>query len=174
MPKRFGSAQRWLALLVVAVICIGFIFSRSRQAPRSWTIGPSAVGEVVLGERPPLFSLTLSPRPYHRLVFDGVPELGLRLGAADLEVAIGFLSGRVIRIYPGPEMKTAGGVGLGSTLEELRETHGAVELYNIPEPYHCAVTSSALPDVYFHFADCDAAKAGEGIVHILVWRNLDP
>ncbi|MCP4873245.1 MAG: hypothetical protein GY898_31515 [Proteobacteria bacterium] len=71
-----------------------------------------------------------------------------------------------------PALRTAGGVGVGSTLAELEAAHGAPNLRNLPPTLGddgCSAELAALPGVSFVFATCDAARDGEAVVRVDVW-----
>ena len=76
-------------------------------------------------------------------------------------------------LYPGPTLKTKEGTGVGSTLGQLIQAHGAYALTHIPEPYHCSISMKGLDGVYFYFDDCEAACAG-GKVKVVYAPGSDP
>lgn len=136
---------------------------------RDWSIGPSSVGDVVVGRPVPLFVLGMGPELFSSYYGDQIPYLGLRLEQVSISLEYFII---VRGIIPEPELRTAEGTGVGSTLSELEQAHGSLELFDIPEPFRCAVTTPTLPDVYFEFTDCDAARAGEVVVRVNLWRRI--
>ncbi len=81
----------------------------------------------------------------------------------------------LVGIWVGVAVRTKQGTGLGSTLAELEAAHGPLSQHNIPEPYHCAVKSSALKNVTFLFKDhCREIQPDTACVAVYVGGYDDP
>ena len=78
------------------------------------------------------------------------------------------LRDKVYGVYAGHGLRTRGGAGVGSTLDELAAAHGPYSMHRIPEPYHCSVGFSALPNVNFLFRDCERACLGDAVLQVYV------
>lgn len=81
----------------------------------------------------------------------------------------------VLGIWVGEAVRTKQGTGLGSTLSELQAAHGPLSQHNIPEPYHCAVKTSALKHVSFLFKNpCSKLQPDTPCAAVYVGGYEDP
>ena len=136
--------------------------------PKEWTILPSRVGKIQVGHIVPLSVFTQRPTFYQGMYADNLPEIVLHLQKADIKIGLEYLI-FVRAIYPGKDIKTEQNTGTGSTLKELKSAHGTLDLYHIPEPYMCSVTTPTLPNVYFQFTSCDDAKMNGKVARVILW-----
>ncbi|MGB0638942.1 MAG: hypothetical protein ACPGTU_06405 [Myxococcota bacterium] len=142
-----------------------------------WRIENGMVGEIEVGKPIPqsafdiegksarqLLHRKLRWKSYPRAMRAGLVDMDgfrvMRLPTLDLEIRL-TLKDNVFSIEPGPTVRTADGLGIGSTIEELENIHGQRKLSYVPEPFHCVAT---IPDHHtsFLFVDCASACAGAG------------
>jgi hypothetical protein len=89
--------------------------------------------------------------------------------------ARGGLPIRVLLIHD-EQIRTAGGVGVGSTLAQLEDAHGKPKLRAAPPTLGedgCNVALEGLPGVAFVFPSCTLAREGEAVVRVDVWSPQD-
>jgi hypothetical protein len=69
----------------------------------------------------------------------------------------------------GPGPRTAAGLGVGSTLADLRRANADTRVHPVPPTLgkdECVATTPGAPGVVFLFATCKAAEAGEPVVRV--------
>ena len=160
-----------VGMAAVVAVSLGMV-KLAAAVERDWTIKPGGLGDIKLGAPLPLFVLGMSPDFYQGYHGDGTPFIGCDIPSRDISIRLEFFI-LVPGILPGPDYRTAENTGLGSTLDALRRSHGAVETSHIPEPYTCVAWTPDLPDVYFEFTSCDAAESGEGVANVNIWRRMN-
>ena len=70
--------------------------------------------------------------------------------------------------------RTAEGLGVGSDLTALTTARPGLGLSPVPPTFgadECVAVDPSQPDVHFHFRTCEAARAGEGVLRILIFRE---
>ena len=157
----------------------------------TWVIHTKGVGDIVVGEPVPESVLGLEGKTYQALYFDpmkgkdqdelffsGVFDQDgfrtIRLSRLPLSLRM-TLKDRILDLDPGPELRTAKGTGVGSTLSELIYAHGdSYFLTAIPEPHECAVTFSEQRGMAFQFEDCKAACADGPVVNVYLHGQFEP
>jgi hypothetical protein len=140
---------------------------------QDWTIDSARIGGLELGATVPR-ALLETGEAYEGHFADGLPDRGIRTVNPKMQIALGE-GEQILRMHLwGTQPRTAAGIGVGSTLAELRAAYPDATTRSIPPTLGedlCNASTSALPDVYFHFRDCSAAEAGEAIIRIDMWRD---
>lgn len=162
-----------------------------------WLIRSSGVGPVVLGEPLPneLLNEELESAYVARWIADGVPWEGFKWASFPLWVGIsggpfskapsyepellrlrakGAAMARQGARVSGVSISAAGpvtesGVGVGSSLSALQQTHPGLLVHSVPPTWgedECVAYDASLPGVYFLFASCPAAKSGAPVSRI--------
>lgn len=138
-----------------------------------WTLSHTGIGDFKLGLAPPAKSVT-EARYFETFIADGIQVKGWELTAPRLRVEVDDAgSVRALRLFE-PDVKTEAGLGVGSTLSALLTAYPDLEKRSIPPTLgddRCNASTSALPDVYFHFESCQAADSGAGVIRVDVWRD---
>lgn len=74
-------------------------------------------------------------------------------------------------VVEGAGAVTRKGIGVGSTLTELKKAYGSITLHSNPVQFggdRCVAAIPKLKGVRAYFSTCEAARGGDGIVHIVV------
>lgn len=144
---------------------------------RSSLVGDDADRRYVtrlIADGQPMAGFQLDDPPVLAVVGEGDPDGTRRPEAvrqAVQQLRGGKLSVRAIHVTD-PSPRTARGVGVGSTLDELTRAHGEVRLHGVPVTYgddRCVATVRALERVRFHFSSCTAARQGAAVVRVLIF-----
>lgn len=139
-----------------------------------FVIAARAVGPIVAGQPIPASVFRAEGKSYDALVTQGGQQDQdgfTRVTFSKLGLVVQLRADRTVRtLLPSARLRTAEGVGEGSTLGRLSAAHGPLQKNNIPPPWLCSVGSSALPGVFFQFrAPCaaltDTSKVGRVMVH---------
>jgi len=70
-------------------------------------------------------------------------------------------------------LKTASGVGVGSDLKALESAYGDLRLFAVPPSFggdECTAQSASIPNVFFYFKTCEAAREGGTVVRVAIFR----
>ena len=92
--------------------------------------------------------------------FDQAGHRTIKLSKIDLTVVLSF-NNLVMSLEPGPGLRTPEGTGVGSTLGQLLQAHGAYKMTSGYEEV-CSVEVPQHPGVFFQYHSCEKACAGEG------------
>ncbi len=120
---------------------------------------------------PPLL-VVLASGPFQRAAAKEVVQPdAARYRAAALQAVRAGARVRAVRVV-GEGPKTAAGVGVGSTLADLRAAYPDLETHANPPTLgqdECAALSPSLPHVVFLFETCDGAASGARVLRVDVW-----
>lgn len=149
-----------------------------------WKIHARGVGDLIPGNPIPDSALHIEGKSRVEIFDDGFgkvsEEEAMRRGYID---QTGFriirfqklglrarvtLKNRLFALYPGRSLRTAEGTGVGSTLKELQEAHGKVNMTIFPEPYECAISIPGYNALTFLFRDCDWACGNQGALEVYI------
>ena len=70
-------------------------------------------------------------------------------------------------------LKTAQGVGVGSDLKALESAYRDLRLSAVPASFggdECVATSASIPNVFFYFRTCEAARDDGTVVRVAIFR----
>jgi hypothetical protein len=94
-----------------------------------------------------------------------------RLRGKAAEVARGGVAVKAIMVH-GAGPRTATGLGVGSTFEDIQAAYADAKLTGRPETLGgdgCVAKSKSLPGVVFVFASCAKAKQGDPVARVDLW-----
>lgn len=124
-------------------------------------------------DEPPLL-IVLDGGPYAAAAQVGDPSAMSPTDKYRGEAARSARAGAPVKavLVMGPGPTTEAGVGVGSTLEELKRALPDIKLAPIPETLGkdlCVGRAKSLPGVGFVFATCGKANKGEAVLRVDLW-----
>ncbi|MBN2160663.1 MAG: hypothetical protein JW807_14840 [Spirochaetes bacterium] len=75
-------------------------------------------------------------------------------------------------VVESPKIRTEQGIGVGSTLDDMRHAYGDLRMNPVPPTFSgdcCAAYTRRVRNVFFYFSDCAAAKRGAGVVRVMIF-----
>lgn len=139
----------------------------------AWEIGKDGVDDVILGRPLPAKVLKGEKQRYDRMIADFVPVKGFVLKQPPVTVVL--KKGKVYMIIiDGPGLKTADGLGLGSTLDDIRKRYQEVYFNHVPPTFgndEAVAFSKEAPNIKFYFTDVESASKGKGAIRIMLFKG---
>lgn len=167
-------------------ICKTPVKKQPVQKPKAgtpWVIQSDGVGNIPPDGIFPIQILDLEQKSFYDLYFgpiknkehyeammeghfDQAGHRTIKLSKIDLTVVLSF-NNLVMSLEPGPGLRTPEGTGVGSTLGQLLQAHGAYEMTSGYEEV-CSVEVPQHPGVFFQYHSCEKACAGEGAYSVWI------
>jgi hypothetical protein len=143
------------------------------NAAFAWQINSNGVNNIVIGKPIPAKVLKEKKAKFAKYIADFVPFNGYQL--SNPPIAVGLKRGQVNTIIiETASVETKAKIGVGSTLKDLKDSYGKIDLNPVPPTLgkdEAAAHTPKLNNVYFYFKNIKDAENGGKIVRIIIFKQ---